>query len=52
MSYEGFGGIVNWLVGWNIDDVRADARGDNEVSEALPLENLTHVFGAEEDAVN
>jgi hypothetical protein len=52
MSHVGLGGIVNGLVDGDIDNVSRHARGNDEVSKALALEDLSDEFGAVDDSVN
>lgn len=49
---EGLGGVVNGLVYGDVDNVGAHARGDDEVAEALSLEDLAGVLAAVDDSIN
>lgn len=44
MCDKGFAAVVDWLIGWYVDDVGAHAGCDDEVAETLTLEDLAGVF--------
>nr|POE98316.1 hypothetical protein CFP56_64909 [Quercus suber] len=48
----GFGRVVHGLVDGDVDDVGRDARGDDQIAEALGLEDRAGRPGAEEDAID
>lgn len=52
MCDGGFGGVVDGLIERDVDDVRADGGGDDQVPRALPLEDGAGGFGAVDDAVD
>ena len=52
MRYKRLGAVVYRLVDGHVDDVCGDARGEDEVAEALGGEDFAGVFGAEVDAVD
>lgn len=52
MRDKRLGGIVNGLVDGDVDDVGRDARRNDQVAKALPLEELAGVLGAKDDAVH
>lgn len=52
MRDEGLGGVVHWLIHGHVDNVAAHAGCDDEVAEALALEDFAGVLGAEDYAVH
>lgn len=52
VCYKGLAPVIDWLISWHVDDVGTHAGGDDEVAETLTLENLTGVFGREDNAVD
>lgn len=49
---KGLGGIVNRLINGDVDNFSTHAGCEDEISEALAFENLTHELGAVDDAVD
>lgn len=52
VRHKGLGAVVDRLVGGDVDNVAAHARGDDEVSPPLALEDLAGGLGAVHDAVD
>lgn len=52
MCDKGFASVVDWLIGWHVDDVGAHTGCDDEVAKTLTLEDLAGVFGRKDHTIN
>ena len=52
MRHSSLGHVVDRLVDGNVDDMRRDARGDDQVAETLFLEDGSGVLGRVDDAID